>query len=77
MTIDTSHFAALHSRVARMRADLAGRTMSREENRLRRVWLAQSEKELAGEYEFLCETECTGALRELTIEELAKELEGI
>lgn len=50
--MDTTHLAALHTRLINERARLASSKTS-QERELRSVLVAQCERELAGEYTFL------------------------
>jgi len=52
MTQDTSHLVALQTRLSHERARLANAKTAKERE-LRAVWVAQAEKELAGELRFL------------------------
>ena len=50
--MDTSHLTALHVRLSHERGYLAS-AKSESERALRRVWIAQIEKEIQGELAFL------------------------
>jgi len=52
MTRDTTHLVALQTRLSHERARLANAKTAKERE-LRAVWVAQAEKELAGELRFL------------------------
>jgi len=68
--MDATHLNALHLRLSHERGYLAA-AKSAKEREMRRVWIAQIEKEIAGEQRFLG-IESTPV--EMTDDELIKEL---
>jgi hypothetical protein len=68
--MDTTHLNALHLRLSHERGYLAA-AKTENEREMRRVWIAQIEKEIAGEQRFLGIESTTV---EMTDDELIKEL---
>lgn len=70
--MDTNHLNALHLRLSHERGYLAAAKTARERE-MRRVWIAQIEKEIADEHRFLGIESTTV---EMTDDELMKELQA-
>ena len=71
MPMDTAHLNALRLRLSHERGYLAA-AKNEKERELRRVWIAQIEKEIADEQRFLGITSTTTV--EMSDDELMKEL---
>lgn len=72
MTSNTSHLVALQEGLSRERARLASARTERERES-RRVWIAQREREIAGEMAFFGMAD-SAALPALSDDELLREL---
>lgn len=70
--MDTSHLTALHNQLVRAKDRLA-KEKAEAGRQLRRVWIAQIEKEIENEYKFLG-VQSSSALPEMSDDDLMNEL---